>query len=337
MDILLQLLARGIDRLAGPQVHRIARWSGVLALAYHRIGDPAGSLHDHALFSARQDEFAQQVAFLKRHFDVIGPQDLAGLDAAPRGRHVLISFDDGYRDNHALAFPVLRAQGVPALFFVTTGFLDGTHSAWWDDIAWMVRHARAPSLPAGEWLRAPLPTTPPCIETTIKALLAAYKSLDGARCAAFLHWLAEAAGSGPRPAGEATGSWMTWDMLRDLRDGGMAIGGHTVRHPVLSRLTAAEQAAEISGSAARLRAELGQPMRWFAYPVGTRDSFDAHTRLALAAAGVTLAFSYYGGMRRARAGDWDRLDVQRVAVEREHDGAHFRALICMPSLFGRAF
>jgi peptidoglycan/xylan/chitin deacetylase (PgdA/CDA1 family) len=330
----LQLLARCIDRLGGRRVSKLARWSGVLAFNYHRIGDAAGSLFDHALYSAMQDDFAEQMAFLARHFDVIGPQQLAGLSEAPKGRHVLVSFDDGYRDNFELAFPVLRAQGISATFFVTTGFLDGGIAAWWDEVAWMVRHATATRLPKGEWLQAGLSTERPQREATIHALLAAYKALEGSRCADFLDWLAQATGSGRCPPDDARKDWMTWDMLRGMRAAGMTIGGHSVHHAVLSRLTPGQQAAEISGAGARIQAELGEPMRWFAYPVGGRDAFNAHTRRALEAAGVELAFSYYGGFRRAGAGDWDRFDVRRIAIERMHDRARFRATACLPSLYG---
>ncbi|MGC4061974.1 MAG: polysaccharide deacetylase family protein [Aquabacterium sp.] len=330
----LQLLAHWIDRLGGDRVNKLARWSGVLAFNYHRIGDAAGSPYDHALYSATQEGFAEQMAFLASNFDVISPKDLAGLGGAPKGRQVLVTFDDGYRDNYELAFPVLRAQGVSATFFVTAGFLDDGLLAWWDEVAWMVRHATQASLPAGEWLKATLPLDKAQHETTIYTLLKTYKALDGARCAAFLDWLGQATGSGRCPTDDARKAWMTWDMVREMRDGGMAIGGHTVHHPVLSRLTPEQQAAEISGTGARIQAELGERMRWFAYPVGGRDAFNEHTRCALDEAGVELAFSYYGGFRRFGAGDWDRFDVQRVAIESIHDRARFRATACLPSLYG---
>jgi peptidoglycan/xylan/chitin deacetylase (PgdA/CDA1 family) len=328
----LQLFARCIDRLGGRHLSKLARWSGVLALNYHRIGDAAGSPYDHNLYSATQDGFAEQMAFLARHFHVIGPEDLAGLTDAPKGRHVLVTFDDGYRDNFETAFPVLRAQGVRATFFVTAGFLDDGLLAWWDEIAWMVRHATRSRLPAGEWLKTELSTDNIHLEATIHALLKQYKSLDATRCADFVSWLAQATGSGRCPPDDARKTWMTWDMVREMRAAGMTIGGHTVHHPVLSRLGPEQQAAEVIGTGERLRAELGEPMRWFAYPVGGRDAFDIHTRRALELAGVDLAFSYYGGYRRR--GDWDRFDIRRIAIESIHDGARFRETVCLPSLFG---
>lgn len=331
----LQLIARCIDRLGAGRVHKLARWSGVLAFNYHRIGDATGSLYDHALYSATQDDFAEQMAFLDRHFDVISPADLAGLKAPARGRHVLVTFDDGYRDNYDLAFPVLRAQGIGATFFVTAGFLDDGLLAWWDEIAWMVRQASNPRLPGGEWLPMGLSLQHTDQEAAIHALLKRYKSLEGSRCGDFLTWLAQATGSGRCPVDDARKAWMTWDMVREMRAAGMTIGGHTVHHPVLSRLTPAQQAAEIQGTAARIQAELGEPMRWFAYPVGGRDAFNAHTKHALAAAGVELAFSYYGGLNRADE-PWDRFDIRRVAIESLHDGPRFRATACLPSLYGES-
>ena len=85
----------------------------------------------------RVEDFDAQVGFLARNFDVVGPADTG--TARRRGRQVLITFDDGYRDNHAAALPILRAHGATATFFLATGFLDRSRLAWWDEVAWMVR------------------------------------------------------------------------------------------------------------------------------------------------------------------------------------------------------
>lgn len=326
----VQVLARVLDRVGGRHIGKLARWNGVLGLNYHRIGDGAGSPFDRELFSATAEAFAEQMTFLARNFDVIAPEDLVELRDATVGRRVLVTFDDGYRDNWEVAFPILRSCGLRATFFVTAGFLDGGTVAWWDEIAWMVRRSTARTLFC-PWLGRDLSLTDR--DATIHALLRRYKSLPGEQCAPFVAWLADATGSGRCPASAARDTWMTWDMVREMRAAGMSIGGHTVHHPVLSRLSPSEQIAEIRGAGERLRAELGEPMRWFSYPVGGRDAFDEHTRRALAMAGVELAFSYYGGYRRS--GDWDPYDVRRVAIEAEHDGPLFRATLCLPELLGR--
>jgi peptidoglycan/xylan/chitin deacetylase (PgdA/CDA1 family) len=112
----------------------------------------------------------------------------------------------------------------------------------------------------------------------------------------------------------------------------MTIGGHTVDHPVLSRLTVERQRHEIETCAARIRAETGRPMEYFAYPVGARWAFDAETHACLEAAGVRRAFSYYGG--HAEPGS-PRLDTPRVAMEPYVEMPDLAAMLCLPQVFCR--
>jgi peptidoglycan/xylan/chitin deacetylase (PgdA/CDA1 family) len=43
-----------------------------------------------------------------------------------------ITFDDGYRDNFEVAAPILKEFGLPATFFVTTGFVQSETVPFWD-------------------------------------------------------------------------------------------------------------------------------------------------------------------------------------------------------------
>ncbi len=126
---------------------------------------------------------------------------------------------------------------------------------------------------------------------------------------------------------------MTWDHARELRAGGMTIGGHTVTHPLLARVPEERQREEIDGCAARLRERLQEPMRWFSHPVGSPDAFTARTRALLDERGVELAFSFYGGYAGGRA--LDRLDVPRIHVGPAMDVQRLRATLRLPQLFAR--
>ena len=46
-------------------------------------------------------------------------------------RFVCLTFDDGYRDNYTLAYPMLKRLGVPFTVYVTTGFIDNKQKMWW--------------------------------------------------------------------------------------------------------------------------------------------------------------------------------------------------------------
>jgi hypothetical protein len=116
---------------------RLRRTPGLLVLNYHRLGELTGNQFDDAVFSATAERFRAQVTYLKRWFVMPPPHEI--LDSLSRGSFddptALVTFDDGYRDNHELAFSVLRDLEVPACFFVVTGLLDARRLPWWDCVA----------------------------------------------------------------------------------------------------------------------------------------------------------------------------------------------------------
>lgn len=293
-------------------LERLPAWRGVLVLNYHRIGDPGSSFLDRELFSATPAEFERQVTHLARCFDIAAIRDIPEILArGTRGRHVALTFDDGYRDNHTHALPVLRRHGVQATFFLATGFIDRPRLAWWDEIALIMRSAGAG-------------------ETAISAELGRYKSLPEDEAAAMLDGLrAGAAGVD----GEASELWITWDMARELRDAGMGIGGHTVDHPVLSRISDERLEQELGGCAGRLRDELGVTMDTFAYPVGLPDSYDSRAVELLRAAGVSVACTFSGGF--ARPGFSDLLELPRAGVRADMALSAVRLRAALPQRFAR--
>jgi peptidoglycan/xylan/chitin deacetylase (PgdA/CDA1 family) len=308
-------------------------WRGVLVLNYHRIGDGSYSPFDRSLWSCTREDLDGQLAFLRKHFEVIAPPDLAGVLSRNRGRYVLLTFDDGYRDNYVSAYPVLRAHGVTATFFLATGFLDAPRIAPWDEIAWMVNRTTRAGLPAGGWLDAPVSFDEAGRERTITKLRSVHRSLTGHRAEPFLEFVGQATGAGRCPRERARDMWMTWDMVREMRRGGMHLGGHTVNHPVLARLTYGQQEAEISGCLRRIEAETGERMRWFSFPVGLRDAFNSDTHRCLHAHGIEMAFSFYGGYCGFRG--CDPYDVPRASVGPAVSQSRFRALATLPRMYAR--
>ncbi|HXF97243.1 MAG TPA: polysaccharide deacetylase family protein [Gaiellaceae bacterium] len=92
----------------------------MVVLCYH-------SIHPRLPFASASPElFRAQLAWLAEHCDVVRFADVARLARErDRGRAaVAITFDDGYRDNHSYALPLLEEARVPATFFVTVGLVE---------------------------------------------------------------------------------------------------------------------------------------------------------------------------------------------------------------------
>jgi peptidoglycan/xylan/chitin deacetylase (PgdA/CDA1 family) len=242
----------------------------------------------------------------------------------------MIAFDDGYRDNYELAFPTLSAHGVPATFFLCTGFLDGTATSWWDEIAWLLRHSLLREIRLTPWLERPVRLGPLDREASIRAVLARYKTLPTQSAQEMVVALRERSGSPPLDPNSTDTLWLTWEMARAMAAGGMEIGGHTVNHPLLSRLDGTAQRAEITGGQRRITEELGRPATAFAYPVGSADAHDETTKVALAEAGYQLAFSFHGGYAREK--NWDPFDIPRTHISNGTEESTLRAIMAVPQV-----
>jgi peptidoglycan/xylan/chitin deacetylase (PgdA/CDA1 family) len=328
------LAAQALHRSrGGALLRRVPAWRGILVLNYHRIGDARQAPYFPDVFSATPDDFDRQLAFLARNADVIGGDDLPFALSARRGRHLLITFDDGYRDNYELAYPLLRQHGLTAVFFLCTGFLDGQGPAWWDEIAWIIRTSPRREIALPAWLPTPLLLGDGDRQHAIAVAIAAYRRLPGDQAPAFVQHLADAAGTGRLEPSATADLWMSWDMARAMRAGGMTIGGHTVSHPILARLSAQQQLAEIAGCRDRIAKELGEAPRLFAYPVGKPGTFNAETRAALHAAGFAYAFSFYGGHQPFDP--LDPYDIRRTFVDWKTTLPWFEAKVMLPTVFAR--
>ncbi|MBA2246148.1 MAG: polysaccharide deacetylase family protein [Gemmatimonadetes bacterium] len=101
-----------------------------IIVLFHRVDD---RLADDPL-SCTSAEFDAYCRFFRRYFTVVSLEEL--LDRLERGedisRHLVITFDDGYLDNHEVAAARLRVHEIPACFFIATNFIGSDYRPWWD-------------------------------------------------------------------------------------------------------------------------------------------------------------------------------------------------------------
>jgi peptidoglycan/xylan/chitin deacetylase (PgdA/CDA1 family) len=281
-------------RLFGPVLRR----PGAIVLMYHRIlGD------DRTLVGLGVEEFAAQMAWLRENCDPIHPDELR---ARARGRRprpaVLVTFDDGYRDYHDLAYPILKRHQIPAVVFLATSFMDQGGMIWTDAVQWACLSTAKKEVQwrgetvhlddkkaFGQKARNYLKTLP-----------------DGERKQAVDALVAEL---GNPPARER--QMLTWDEVRAAGD--LTIwGGHSHTHPILSRLDRAAAAEEIRTCRDRITAETGRAPRYFAYPNGRPADFTDETRQLLRENGFEVAFATSEGIAGA---DSDWMAVRRLPGE----------------------
>jgi peptidoglycan/xylan/chitin deacetylase (PgdA/CDA1 family) len=302
------MLFRSLFALASPAGAR-ARLS---VLIFHRVLPAPDPLFPGELDARRFDEVC---GWLRAWFNVLP------LDAAVQrlrehnmpARALAITFDDGYADNHDVALPILLRHGLPATFFIATGFLDGGRM-WNDTVIEAVRRTRLAVLDVDGLGLGGTQTlavaTAAEKRAAIDALIAQakYCAVDGRdRLVAEVARRAQAA--------LPDDLMLRSSQVQQLRRAGMQIGAHTVSHPILARLNVDAARQEIAASKTFLEGLLGERVGLFAYPNGKPGA--DYTDAAVAAVrglGFDAAVSTAWGAARAssdlfqlaRFTPWDR-------------------------------
>lgn len=264
-----------------------ARWAlrrKVLVLMYHRVltDDEATRTASHPAIIVTSRTFDRQMALLKRRCRVLTLEQLA--DHFERKRpfpdfSVVITFDDGWRDNYTNALPILRRHGLPAIVFLPSAFI-GTRRLFWqetlvhllliaagraqdDPSAW----GRLSAVLAGPGLDQVLGLPEPDRRAGAIAAVSHLKSKTREARQALIDTLAAELGVGTCGLSEVDG-FIGWDELREMSRSGIAFGGHGVDHLLLTQASADEMDEEILGSKAFLEERIDATIPTFSYPNG---------------------------------------------------------------------
>ena len=238
---------------------------------------------------------------LKRwKYDIVSMDEVCerAVRQASRRRFACLTFDGGYKDIVASAYPVLSKHAVPFTVYVPTAFPDRLGEAWWLALEEVIARENRLSLVInreerrfnigsrsekyqlyeflGDWMRTLAPSD---LSTAIRDLCSRY-SVDLAALSR-----------------EAS---MDWDDLAKLAaDPNVTIGSATVNYPVLSNLKDAAAWREMTMGRAVAQAALQRDVKHFVYPFGDRAAFGRHHVGMATEAGFASAASAISGVVEA--------------------------------------
>lgn len=305
-----------------------------LVLMYHRVlpaEQRAQSFSSDGIIVEPQT-FERHLRLLRKHFSLVSVDELAErlrAGAPLQGYPCLISFDDGWADNHEHALPLLRRHRAPAVIFLPTDYI-GTGQLFWQERLgrlvhglYLQRERVDPAVIRRLGLEAIFRLQEPALRPAIKAFVTDQKSRAYAEIDALLHELSSVVDERSLPA--SVDRYLDWPRARELREHGISLGAHAVSHRILTRLSEPEVHHEAAESKRRLEQELGAPVTSFAYPNG---DYDAGVAEAVTAQGYTLAFSTRPGFISAED---DRFSLRRCNV---HDDATATPALFLSRILG---
>jgi peptidoglycan/xylan/chitin deacetylase (PgdA/CDA1 family) len=313
--LLAVLWAAGLLRL-----WRFAHRHHVAVLMIHGVMEDDGQQRWQPLRSRLPlQDLDRYLGHLARWHTFVSSEEAVEMLAgrAPMKPHSLvITFDDGYRNNLSHALPILRKHGAPATIFVATGHIDRRQPFWFDRLDYALQHGLVESreIQIGSQAIQVSARGREDLEESYRRLrdLAKRDVVDDGQFQELMNSLSAAleADSGESLADivddDDWSSVATWDEIAAVSGNGVVFGSHTVNHVRLFGVPTDIVRAELAESRQTIEQHTGLPCRLLAYPNGAFNDTVVSVAREL---GYAAAFTTQEGLNRR--GD-DLLRLRRI-------------------------
>jgi peptidoglycan/xylan/chitin deacetylase (PgdA/CDA1 family) len=183
--------------------------------------------------------------FQKHSYTFVSPEDISrGLQ--PSGKHVLVTFDDGYYSN-TKALPLLEAFRVPAVLFVSTQHVIQGKAFWWDVLE---RKAHLRGTPSRQ----------------IQHMVERLKRLKTAEAETQVR--AQFGPDALRPVNDVDRPFTPHELRDFAAHPLISLGNHTTDHAILTNYSPAEVREQIQEAQNDLQKMTGKTPTIIAYPNG---------------------------------------------------------------------
>jgi peptidoglycan/xylan/chitin deacetylase (PgdA/CDA1 family) len=283
------LISTALKVLHGTRLYALfePRHAGVGSiLMFHRV--VPSSVRDGFAPNLRlevQPDFFEDVIheLRRRDYDIVSLTEARRrlLEDDTHRRFAVITFDDGYRDNFDVAFPICKRLGAPMTIFVTTGFIEGRQAMWWFGLEAVLKAVNEIAFEfQTRYYRYRTRTTPDKYRA-FRELSELFMELTSAEQAPLMRLLGERAGVDFACA--SAEKLLTWQMITEMdRSGLVEFGAHTDQHLALSSVPTKEALADIERGRELLQRHLTHRVAHLAYPYG-REAHAGVREFALSA------------------------------------------------------
>jgi len=222
----------------------------------------------HGVAQQGAPALAAQLRYLVRHFKVVSLETMLGRmtnGSLPPAHEIVLTFDDGLRNNLTVVYPILCELQLPATMFVCPALVESGAWLWNHEMRCRLQTLAIPELAE---LRMKLLSP----GTTVDAIIEWMKTLPQQQRRMAEATIQQAtAGFQPTAAQREAFDVMDWNDLRSLDRNLITVGSHTLSHPILTKLNGQEIESEILDSRQCLEQRLERKIDFFCYPNGAYD------------------------------------------------------------------
>jgi peptidoglycan/xylan/chitin deacetylase (PgdA/CDA1 family) len=222
----------------------------------------------HGVAPDGAQSLAAQLRYLARHFKVVSLEAMVDRlmnHSFPLTNEIVLTFDDGLRNNLTAVYPILRELQLPATFFVCPALVESGTWLWNHEM-----RCRLQTLASAELAEVRMKLLAP--GTSVDGIVEWMKTLRLSQRRQAEATIRQASTNfQPTASQRAVFDMMDWDDLLSLDRALITVGSHTMSHPILTGLNSQEIELEILESRRCLEQRLQRTVDFFCYPNGAYD------------------------------------------------------------------
>jgi peptidoglycan/xylan/chitin deacetylase (PgdA/CDA1 family) len=295
--------------------------SRIPILMYHSICDNSKKTYTQSCLMLRgmsvtSKSFAAHIHHISKRYTVIGLDDLVSFIAMGRklpNNPLVLTFDDGYRDNYINAKPILEKYGFKAAFFPIGNVLAGKKFAWpytlYRLIDLLFRQHFTITIEGFPVINVEHPekTRELLLATKLRDYISNFPMVERE---AIVDTIAKANSIQDEEL-YGSNAFMNLTELQELDKQGHIIGSHTMSHDALIRYTPQELIAELVKSKEIIAPFRHTGLSCFAYPFGSKQTFNDGIKHSIKSAGFDCAVSTVEGLNDATT---DLYELRRIEI-----------------------
>ncbi|MCL9781555.1 polysaccharide deacetylase family protein [Vibrio sp. S4M6] len=237
--------------------------------------------------------FDDQMRILHNHCNVLTIDDVVTLTREKKDwpeNAVVVTFDDGFRNNLQCAAPILEKYNIPATFYICAGMVGTDQMFWVDEIEDCINRTLHSTITITlDKKRYFELTSPEAKISAIESIKQFCKRSTSVTKNRVLADLTLASDITPNVKHSANYQMMSWDELIELNSNPLfTIGGHTLYHDIMSSRPVEEMTQDVKETLSLLEQKLGHPIRHFAYPEGQAHHYSEEVITSLKNYGVSI-------------------------------------------------
>lgn len=241
-----------------------------IILGYHGVYKHISPVENFDGRHVSQKLFIQQMKFIKKYFNIIKLEDFIEYNKNNKiipKNSIIITFDDGYKNNYTIAYPILKKYQFPAQIFILPELINKKDNIWASKLERYINLTTIKQIRFNKKEFLLLSSTNKI--NFLNYLKKIIKNLSRKKREKIINYISEKTNINDKTAFyDENHQLLNWEEINIMKSNNISFGSHTMTHEILLNINDKELKYQLSLSYSTLSKQFKTKRISFAYPNG---------------------------------------------------------------------